>query len=268
MEKIGNCRLCGMEGILQDSHIVPKFIGRWIRKTSEAGDLRIPYNPNKPEYDLFSTHLLCKKCEGIFSKFETTFANKIFYKYQDNDRKFEYDDWLMNFVISLSWRIGTLYFVNNSFDETNSKHVLLNEALNLWGSYLLGDNTNYGSYNHHLYFVDESKISEDFPPGYKYYFNRSVDGHVSYLPNGEMNIYCMLPGMLIVSNISPKSIKGWRGTIINRFGTLHKYKQYTPINIANYMVDRTIISSYSLLNGISDQQIEKIKVKASKKKES
>ncbi|WP_223592417.1 hypothetical protein [Neobacillus bataviensis] len=264
MEKIGHCRLCGMEGVLEDSHIVPRFIGRWLRKTSEAGDLRNPFNPNKPENDLLSIYLLCSKCEDMFNKSETIFSKKIFHKYQEGASKFDYDDWLINFVISLSWRIGTLYFINNSFDETNSKHLQLNEALNIWGSYLLGDGTNFGNYNHHLYFVDD-RISE-LNVGYKFYLNRSVDGHVGFLPNGEMIIYCMLPGMLIVSNVSPKSRKGWKGTNINRFGTLQKNKQNGPADIANYMIDRAILSTYFLFSGMSERQKEKIKEKVSKKK--
>ena len=44
------CKLCEKLATLEDSHILPKFCGRWLKTTSATGILRNAVNPNIPFY--------------------------------------------------------------------------------------------------------------------------------------------------------------------------------------------------------------------------
>lgn len=67
---VGTCALCKSQNIiLQDSHIIPKFVSRRLIKKSITGFLRQASNPNKRLQDGDSTYLLCADCEQKFSKY-------------------------------------------------------------------------------------------------------------------------------------------------------------------------------------------------------
>lgn len=67
----GICRLCNKEGILINSHIIPKFIFKWHKKSSATGYLRTNLDPNKREQDGIKMRLLCNNCEALFNEWET-----------------------------------------------------------------------------------------------------------------------------------------------------------------------------------------------------
>lgn len=41
----GICALCGKNAELRESHLIPKFVGEWIKRTSATGYLRQVVNP-------------------------------------------------------------------------------------------------------------------------------------------------------------------------------------------------------------------------------
>ena len=45
------CKLCEKKAKLEESHIVPKLIFRWLKKTSATGLLRKGADINKPVQD-------------------------------------------------------------------------------------------------------------------------------------------------------------------------------------------------------------------------
>src|SRR3989338_10236365 len=103
------CKLCGINDELQNSHIIPSFIYRWLKETSGTGFLRFGQTPNKRVQDGLKDYLLCSSCEGLFQKWETEFANKIFYPIVKNrEIRFYYESWLLKFAVSLSWRVLTI----------------------------------------------------------------------------------------------------------------------------------------------------------------
>jgi hypothetical protein len=73
------CRLCGATKELQESHILPGFVFRWMKATSATGYLRFGQQPNLRVQDGLKLLLLCGDCEGRFNHWETQFANKIFH---------------------------------------------------------------------------------------------------------------------------------------------------------------------------------------------
>jgi hypothetical protein len=133
------CGLCGESGQV-DSHILPKFIFRWMKKTG-TGRLRAVSNINLPIEDGIVKKFLCNNCESRFNKSETYFANKVFYPViNDEIQEFKYDENLKYFIISIFWRVfkdssyldvnGTKWQENLiKFEEKCSAYLLNNEPL-------------------------------------------------------------------------------------------------------------------------------------------
>ena len=63
----GKCRLCQIESELEISHFIPKFVGKWIKKTSITGFLREHNEVHKRAQDISKDHWLCDSCEDLFS---------------------------------------------------------------------------------------------------------------------------------------------------------------------------------------------------------
>ena len=87
------CKLCGSGNTLRKSHIIPKFVGRWLKKTSPTPYLRFGGNVDARLQDLYATELLCDDCERRFSEWETKFANEIFYPSANGVTSFRCGPW-------------------------------------------------------------------------------------------------------------------------------------------------------------------------------
>lgn len=100
----GKCKLYQIDCELQNSHLIPKFIFDYFKKT--GGYMRKFENPNLRVQDGPKKYLLGKKAEETFNVRETWFANNIFYPYQrDNITPLKYDENLGYFIISVLWRV-------------------------------------------------------------------------------------------------------------------------------------------------------------------
>ncbi len=64
----GICKLCKQEADLEISHFIPKFIGKWVKKTSITGFLREKNSINKRAQDLAKDYWLCGECEDLLSQ--------------------------------------------------------------------------------------------------------------------------------------------------------------------------------------------------------
>lgn len=103
------CKLCQQETPLRESHIIPKFIFKWL-KDSGNGYLRNVVNFNQRIQDGFKEKMLCDECENRFSECETYFAKYMFYPLvNDKADSFEYTEKLYYFIVSLAWRIAHMY---------------------------------------------------------------------------------------------------------------------------------------------------------------
>ena len=72
-----SCALCKKEKPLQISHIMPSFVGKWLKESSATGFMRELRAPNERIQDVWKTQLLCRDCEQLLSGFETYFAKEI-----------------------------------------------------------------------------------------------------------------------------------------------------------------------------------------------
>ncbi len=77
------CKLCGQLKPLQDSHIMPEFVFRpAYDATHTAIKIDMEREKKAKQQKGFTERLLCKSCEGIFSKWENYFSRIWFHKIQ------------------------------------------------------------------------------------------------------------------------------------------------------------------------------------------
>ena len=213
-----SCALCGRSGDLQASHIIPKFVGKWIKDTSATGFLASATDGERVQ-DLPTFRMLCSDCEQRFSKLEKSFADKIFYPFHNSgDSRLEYGSWLEPFAVSLGWRV-----FKAGYEVVKSKNPALYsqmaQAEATWREFLLGDRQTVSPYESHLLFLDSAKTAADAPETFAWYSRRAVGWSV-FAHNNRIFTYAMLPDMAFVTSIHPKVLKGWKGTRINQSGVI------------------------------------------------
>jgi hypothetical protein len=252
------CALCNEKKELRQSHIIPKFVGKWLKDTSATGYLRQGVNPNLRQQDLSKKPLLCSYCEEKFSKIEKEFCENVFIPFQNGEKEFVYDKWLVDFVISLNWRIAY-----TELDHLGGEYLpdllAMKNALETWRKYLNSESSNRGEYKHHIFFMDILESASDgaeLVEKTNWYFLRSIDATISYNKENEF-IYTKLPGMIFVSHIVPFNEKGWHNTRIENKGRLKIPQSCKVKGFGDFLIDRIKIAN-KLASNMSEVQREKI----------
>src|SRR6266496_6749141 len=99
---VGVCRLCDRETVLEESHVVPGFVYKWLKDSSWTGALRCGLRPNKRVQDGYKFYWLCGTCEDRLNTWETTFASLVFYPFNKEEiNTVSYDAWLLKFCTSI-----------------------------------------------------------------------------------------------------------------------------------------------------------------------
>jgi hypothetical protein len=106
--KVG-CRLCGdSSSALQESHVIPRFVGKYIKGTSATGFLTGMSTTGKVQrsQDLYKSKLLCRQCEERLNEHETFFANHVFHPFKRNAlHSIPTDERIARFAVSVSLRV-------------------------------------------------------------------------------------------------------------------------------------------------------------------
>lgn len=152
MMPLGQCRLCGAESELQESHVLPAFISRWLRDSSGNSHLRSGEMPNKRIQDGHKRYWLCCACEQLFSASETRFASNLFYPYtQDATKPVTYCPWLLHSCVSVSWRVLQFFRDETSFEGYDFDALeAIASADQAWKQFLLGRSPHPGHFEQHL----------------------------------------------------------------------------------------------------------------------
>lgn len=258
----GNCRLCGNEGNLEESHFIPKFIGKWLKKTSITGFLRAHNEPHKRAQDTAKAYLLCEECEDKFSVWETLFSQKIFHPFvSGNKSEATYESWMSKFCASLSWR--TLIYIcskNPIMDKPQSYYDSLDEAGSHLSNYLLGRIDNLNQFEQHLFPLDaiESTSSQQLPPNINRYFLRTIAMDII---GNESNlfIYTKLPHFILFSFIKCKEPGKMRpNRVALKHGTIGQKKYYWPDGFIDYIFEKanTVSETYDSIPKEQQERIE------------
>lgn len=255
---ISVCRLCGNQGQLRESHIIPAFVARWIKDTSATGFLRGYHVPDRRAQDFPKVRLLCADCEQRFSVAEREFAESIFVPFhRDHRSRFPYNDWLLYFAVSLAWRC--LATSNGEGLRDHPHHAsAVDRAQDIWKEYLLGRTDSVGQYRFNLFFTPLGGRSDSkVPEGLAWYFSRGADMTTVY-SKVRAATYAKLPGMFFWTSIVPPDPGGWKGTRITKKGKLRQGGQAIEENAAGQFVMERAELIYTRINNLSPQQRERI----------
>jgi hypothetical protein len=243
MDNFGRCALCHNEGILKEGHIIPKFTFKWLKKTSITGFFRSGISPNLRLQDGWRTYLLCGNCEELFSKWETLFNNKIFLPFNDDAplQNF-YEDWLIKFAVSISWRVLTFFKINNYLNHFNQDLLIsVDNALNDWRNFLLEKTVQDYDFEQHMLPVPpitNNQNLSNLPSNINQYVKRSIDIDV-VCSTSEAYTYAKLGHIFIFGFIKKDSSKVWNDTKINNDkGTLLNKHYEVPQEYMDFIFNK------------------------------
>jgi len=240
-ENIGTCALCREVKELQESHIIPKFINLWQKKTSATGYLRHSRAVNQRVQDGYKDYLLCFECEQLFGRYEKKYAEKVFYPYQNHDNKdVEYGEWLLKFSTSVTWRILTLMKKQKGHIGLSLFHSQkLSFAEKTWRQFLLGERNDIGMTEQHMILMGgiESTGSIETAPNINNYLMTTTD-YTFGSTKKEGFIYLNMCGIVLLGFTSRQN--PWDGSRIDMQGTLkiQGKKYFIPENFPGWINDR------------------------------
>ena len=230
-----NCALCGTLSILRESHIVPKFVYKWMKQTG-TGRLRQLKKLNTPIQDGIKQKLLCGTCENLFSVEEKWFYENIFSQYlAGNISEITFNQHIEYFSISVLWRVLAL-FIN---DGTNYHHKSqLNQLHQDWKQYLINPLISTQSPTVHLIFIPENIRPEADTKNYFTYIMRSVD--IDIIENEEKCfIYAKFSRFIILGEVHGVNTSDFVNTSITINTTAKISSQYfTDLELVDYIKDR------------------------------
>ena len=183
------------------SHFIPKFIGKWMKKTSMTGYIRDSNKVHKRVQDTAKEYWLCAECERLFSGWERSFANNVFYLFVDkNEYLVSYGNWMSKFCAFLSWRTLT-YICSRSLNKDKAKDYIeaINAAELYLAWYLLDQETSPYQYEQHLFPLEriESATASRLPPNINRYFLRTMAMNIIG-NSADIFLYTKLPSFIIL----------------------------------------------------------------------
>ncbi len=245
------CALCKEPKELRNSHIIPKFASKWIKKTSKTGKLRDL--DHKRVQDSLKFPLLCEECEQRISKFENYFAEMIFYptvKLNSND--VNYNKNLLKFIVSVNWRvINTVPILMKKSLKEVSHHLV--ECEKNWRDYLNGNIDNPLSSHYLIHTVCLLDNIPEIKKSWQFLTQRST-AHSFDTYNGVDFVWSQIPFYLILSPVNPLSNEGYNQCLIQEKGL---YKEDCTINLEKFDFVRFLLSKIDYYN----QEIQKSKLK-------
>lgn len=243
MPTVGICKLCVEEKELQESHILPSFVYKWLKDTSATGFIRFGQAPNKRVQDGYKENWLCRECEQRLNVWETQFATRVFHPLNESgDTKISYDDWLLKFCASVSWR--TLLMMKekaylNDFSAMQQRAV--ENALNTWSDFLLGKTRHPHRFEQHMVVFDavgrEGTTLQNLPPNFNRYILRTVD--LDAVRNStDAFVLSKMGKFFVLGFIDVPYPRQWVGTKINANRGLISGSNYTlPRQFGDYLME-------------------------------
>jgi hypothetical protein len=170
----GKCRLYGTTAELRSSHLMPKFVIDYFKRTGSRY-LRSFETPNQRLQDGFKRNYLSHEAEQVFSVKEKWFAENIFKPFMETGKpNLQYDESLYYFLVSVLWR-GLLHQLELPVISSNPTLDILNEVQLDWRKYLAGDKETPQFSDVNLLLTDNIKSHDTGIKGLDYYFTRTID---------------------------------------------------------------------------------------------
>lgn len=247
-EPNGICAFCDSEARLRESHVLPAFVYRWLRSRSGTGHIRQTDNPNRRVQDGLKLPWLCGDCEAQFSRYETAFATKLFHPWHGGTYQIPYDDWLLKFCVSVSWRV--LRFArgrNKEASYTETQQALMDQAETSWRAFLQNRAPHPGEFEQHLLIFDviEDTTVPDLPTN----INRFMTGAVTLdIVGSDSSLMTFAKlGRFIIFGIIQKGSGQWEGTKVHvKHGLLKPGKFVVPAGLLNLFREKAVLASEAM----------------------
>ena len=167
-----NCKLCKSAPPIKESHVVPRFMGKYIKKNSPFGNMLNLWS-RKPEYDLHKGPYFCAKCDNeIISGWENYFSKNVWGKPFISGNQWTQPESL-NFILSLAYRYA-IHFVETS---PIPKNRLYSECVRIKTESAIRDHSHIGK-NIFIYPYVHQEISTNCSllPGVNHLLSLAVHG--------------------------------------------------------------------------------------------
>lgn len=242
----GTCKLCRQEANLELSHILPKFIYRWITKTAATGKIRGLGNPNQSRQDGLKSYLLCGECEDKFSKYETWFANNFFHpSIKELKVSYNYDENLFKFAASIFWRCIITRMDSDDYNDTKFKSTLFSCEEEL-RNFLYSDQYPLNFDSIYIGITSYAINPPEELRGVNHYFTRSTDNQIVITDN-KMYYYCVIPYFIFVGKIAGLIDSDFANSKINAIGGSLKG---TEMKMEDEDVSQSMISQIKIANNV------------------
>jgi|GEM_PF-805422 len=214
--QIDVCKLCKKDSNLKMSHVLPRFLGTYLKNTSATGFLTAVDengNPSRSQ-DLYKRRLLCGQCESVLNEAETFFAEKVFYPFKkDKLQSIPVDDRLGRFAVSVSLRaLWIMQIVEHPLIKRWKDQLV--ELENEWRNYLLKEpNFVKGSHSHHILLCNEALLAVGLKnsPNLIHSVLRT-SAYYLFEKFEKAYVFANLAGVQIISMIHPSDLPVSRGT--------------------------------------------------------
>lgn len=217
------CSYCKKHVAIKNSHLIPKFVYRWLVGTSATGKIRETSNPNRRAQDGLKLEMLCKDCEGAFSKFERIFKQDIFDNFTagtPRKNELELNAVHRKCILSIAWRVLCNKILHDENDDPQlfeSDYLLMQKYADLIKKDIEGEGKVDCSIhivpcipsviNKCLYSNVDMSLYERCTN-----FNVQVFGDEGEVE--KLTCYIKIPFLIIVTEFIDLSSKGWSGTNI------------------------------------------------------
>jgi hypothetical protein len=257
----GTCAFCGEHKSLRDSHVLPAFVYRWLRGRSGTGYIRNSENANRRVQDGLKFPWLCGDCEGQFNRYETPFATKVFHPWHSAECRIAYEEWLLKFCVSVSWRV--LKFargLNKNAPYSDEQRTLMDNAEVRWRAFLKDEVPHPANFEQHLLIFDivESTSVSDLPTN----FNRFMTGAVTLdIVGSERSVMTFAKlGRFMIFGIIQKGPNQWDGTKVHvKHGLLKPDKFTIPAGMLDLFKEKAenVATTMSNISRVQRAKIDK-----------
>lgn len=253
------CAFCANCGPLLNSHVLPAFVYRWLRNRSGSGHIRHTDNIDRRVQDGIKLPWLCAKCENLFSKYETAFANSVFYPWLKDEKPIVYDERLLKFCTSVSWRV--LRFArgqSKAAKYTPDQEKLMDRAEQRWRDFINGKVAHPGDFEQHLVIFNVIKNTSlsDLPTN----MNRFMTGAVTLdIVGSKRSILTFAKlGRFMIFGLIQGDKKAWQGTKVHvRNGLLKPDSVSIPGGLL-YMFKEKATLAAAAVDSMSPKQKAKV----------
>jgi len=258
--RVESCPLCSSPGPLVESHILPRFLFEWFRKTSPTGHVRFGFAPNVRVQDGPKQPLLCADCDQRIGLWEKFTAERLFHPYHDDTGVVvKYGPWLAKFCASLCWRVLYLHRGLGLKYFSKRQLILVDKALDVWADFMFGRCPHPGDNELHLLSVDglASANYPHLPANINRYLARVPDMDVVCTEKSALT-YAKMCRLIVVSFIEMPDPRHWQGTrVAIKQGTIRPQRYVVPQNFGAYLTDRARRMA-RLYSGMSAKQRAKV----------